>query len=65
MKTQEKPNVDRVIPRAEFRQLVGIGRTTEWRLAREGKLPAIVEIDGHVLGYLESAYLAWLKQHSA
>ncbi|MCG9626026.1 AlpA family phage regulatory protein [Vibrio mediterranei] len=64
MNTQSK-NPDRIISRAQFRELTGISRTTEWRLSQEGKLPAVVEIDGRVLGYLESAYHAWLNQHAA
>ena len=56
---------DRIISRAQFRELTGMSRTTEWRLNQEGKLPAVIEVNGRALGYLESAYIAWLKQHSA
>jgi len=65
MNTQQKTNPDRIISRAQFRELTGMSRTTEWRLNQEGKLPAVIEVNGRALGYLESAYIAWLKQHSA
>lgn len=65
MNNQQQTNPDRIISRAQFRELTGISRTTEWRLNQEGKLPAVVEVNGRVLGYLESAYNAWLKQYSA
>ncbi len=62
---QQKDHPDRIISRAQFRELTGISRTTEWRLTQEGSLPATIEVNGRTLGYLESAYIAWLKQHSA
>ncbi|WP_288367835.1 AlpA family phage regulatory protein [uncultured Alcanivorax sp.] len=65
MNTQQQTNPDRIISRAQFRELTGMSRTTEWRLNQEGKLPAVIEVNGRALGYLESAYIAWLKQHSA
>jgi len=54
---------DRIISRNQFRELTGISRSTEWRLAQEGKLPALVEVNGRALGYLESAYNQWLQQN--
>lgn len=65
MNSQQQTDPDRIISRAQFRELTGISRTTEWRLAQEGKLPAVIEVNGRVLGYLASAYTAWLKQYSA
>ena len=56
---------DRIISKAEFRALTGMSRTQEWRLSREGKLPSIVTINGHTLGYLVSSYHTWLSQHIA
>jgi len=65
MTTDQIIKPDRIISRSEFRELTGISRTSEWDLGRRGKLPTLVVIDGRKLGYLESAYLDWLKQNSA
>jgi len=65
MNGPQQINPDRIISRAQFRELTGVSRTTEWRLSQEGRLPAVVEVNGRVLGYRESAYIAWLEQHSA
>ncbi len=64
MNNQQQTNPDRIISRAQFRELTGISRTTEWRLNQEGKLPAVVEIGGHKLGYLASSFEAWLQANS-
>ena len=61
-KTGVKP--DRLITREEFRELVGIGRTTEWKLGIEGKLPTAVIVRGRKRGYLESSYFNWLRENS-
>ncbi len=55
---------NRIIKRSEFREITGISRTTEWRLAQEDNLPKAVVVNGRVLGYLESSYRDWLEQHS-
>ena len=64
MNNQKESNTDRLISRNQFRELTGISRTTEWRLSQEGVLPGAVVVNGRFLGYLESAYADWLKQHS-
>ncbi|HCH1566060.1 TPA: hypothetical protein N2907_001684 [Vibrio parahaemolyticus] len=56
---------ERIISRREFRNLTGISRTTEWRLAQKGKLPTSIVIDNVVLGYRESSYLTWLDSNSS
>lgn len=65
MTTDKQTNTDRIISRSEFRELTGISRTSEWELARRGKLPALVVIENRKLGYLESAYRDWLKANVA
>lgn len=52
---------ERIISRTQFRVLTGISRTTEWRLAQEGKLPPLVVVAGRTLGYRESEYQKWLS----
>ena len=64
MDNQLQAPADRILSRAQFRELTGISRTYEWRLGQDGKLPAVVKIDGHVLGYKESDYLDWLARYS-
>ncbi len=64
MTTDKHSRPDRIIPRAEFRELTGMSRTSEWDLSRRGMLPALVIIDGRKLGYLESAYREWLQANS-
>jgi predicted DNA-binding transcriptional regulator AlpA len=54
---------DHIISRTQFRELTGISRSTEWRLAQENQLPALVEINGRALGYLSSSYTQWLQQN--
>ena len=55
---------DRIISRAEFRELTGISRTSEWDLLRRGKLPPIVIVNGRKLGYMASAVTAWMEANS-
>ena len=55
---------DRLMSRAQFRSLVGISRTSEWKLGRQGKLPPIIQIEGRKLGYRKSDYDEWLEAHS-
>jgi len=55
---------ERIINRAQFRELTRISRSSEWRLSQEGKLPAVIKVNGRILGYLESAYKNWLNQNT-
>lgn len=65
METNQSATPERIISRSQFRELTGISRTSEWRLAQEGRLPAVIKIDGRILGYRESDYQEWLALHSA
>lgn len=56
---------DSIISRADFRKLIGISRSTEWRLLQKNKLPPHVEVNGRVLGYLASRYDEWLKENTS
>jgi len=65
MELQQQFNTDRIISRAEFAKLTGMSRTTLWRLLNSGDLPDVVKVNGRVLGFRESAYLAWLEKNSS
>ncbi|WP_392340721.1 helix-turn-helix transcriptional regulator [Moritella marina] len=68
MNTNQNVNqspLDRIISRVKFRELTGISRTTEWRLAQKNLLPKQLEISGRHMGYLESSYIAWLELNAA
>ncbi|MGD0671083.1 MAG: AlpA family phage regulatory protein [Candidatus Binatus sp.] len=63
MSTSKSPdkNLDRFLREPEIRALTGLSRTTRWRLAREGKFPAAVQITDRVVGVRESALRTWLE----
>jgi prophage regulatory protein len=56
---------DRIINRAEFRELTGLSRTKVWRMEQENATPPPVTIDGRTLGYRLSDYTAWLESRTA
>lgn len=64
MELNPQSNPDRIIPRSKFRELTNISRTQEWRMMNAGRLPAVVVIDGRILGYLDSEYHKWLSQNT-
>jgi len=64
MELNPQSNPERIIPRSEFRELTNISRTQEWRMMNAGKLPAVVVIDGRILGYLDSEYHKWLSKNT-
>lgn len=55
MQTQEVLTVKQVI------ELVGIGRTTIWRLERQGLFPARRRLSAGRVGYLREEILAWIN----
>ena len=65
MNNQTATPLDRIISRADFAELTGMSRTTLWRLLNSGDLPEVVKINGRILGFRESAYLAWLDKNSS
>lgn len=64
MELKENSNIDRVISRSEFAELTGLSRTSVWRLINSGNAPKVVEINGRIIGFRESAYLQWLDEHT-
>jgi len=65
MEYQQQFETDRIISRTEFAELTGMSRTTLWRLLNSGDLPEVVKIKNRILGFRESAYLAWLEKNSS
>lgn len=57
-------STDRIISRKEFRALIGVSRTTEWRMMQKGLLPTPFVVDDKVLGYTETSYHKWIEQKS-
>lgn len=57
-------NTERIISPQQFRNLTNMSRSKEFRLNGKKCLPPRVIIDGIVLGYRESDYLAWLETHT-
>lgn len=56
--------LDRIITRKKLCELIGISRTTEWRMAKKNLLPKRFVLNGKTLGYLESSYLEWLSKNN-
>jgi len=64
MNTDSQVPKNSIITRNQFRSLTGLSRTSEWRLAREGKLPPLVVVHGRKLGYIEADYNLWLAKNT-
>ena len=64
MKNEPQSTPDRIINRAEFAELTGMSRTSIWRLINSGDAPEVVKINGRILGFRESAYIAWLDRNT-
>ncbi len=60
----EQKQTERIISRKEFSELTGLCRTTVWRLLSSGNAPIAIKINGRVIGFRESDYLAWLENNS-
>jgi len=55
---------DRIISRKEFRELIGISRTSEWKMLQAGTLPKLIKVNDKILGYSESDYQKWLEKNT-
>ncbi len=51
-----------IIRVGKLAKLLGVSRTTLWRLEKEGKLPPRYDISEGVSGWLRSDVEAWLKR---
>jgi len=53
---------DKLLPWPAVRERCGgLGRSTAWRMTREGKFPAPVRIGAQRVGWWESEVSAWLR----
>ena len=61
-----EPPLDYLYRWKDFCALIGVDRTTAWRLVRDGKGPVITKLTGRLIGVRHRHYLAWLaarEQH--
>jgi prophage regulatory protein len=52
---------DRIMSTSEVQRATGLGRTTIWRMEREGEFPARRQLIGHRVGWLESEVSGWIQ----
>jgi prophage regulatory protein len=52
---------ERVLSTREVMEVTSLGRTTLWRLEREGEFPARRRLIGHRVGWLQSEVDGWLQ----
>lgn len=52
---------DRFIREGECRQLTGLSRSQRWRLEREGRFPARVQLSERAFAWLESELRTWIS----
>lgn len=50
----------RIIKHQQLKDMVGLSRTTIWRMEREGKFPSRVRLGANTVGWLEEEVLSWL-----
>jgi predicted DNA-binding transcriptional regulator AlpA len=47
----------------DLASLLGVSRTTLWRMEKDGELPSRINVSQGVSGWLESDIKAWLENH--
>jgi prophage regulatory protein len=52
----------RLIREKEILERTGLSRTQRWRLEREGKFPARVQLSERAFGWIEGEVEAWIAQ---
>lgn len=52
---------DRLLPWSQVRIIVGLSRTTVWRMQKSGDFPASVQISQNRIGWWQSELLAWKR----
>ena len=55
-------NIDPILTEAEVLRLAGIGRTTRWKLERDGKFPARVRLSPGRVGWKSSQIQTWIEE---
>ena len=56
------PGEDRVVRDSEAGKITGTSRTTRWRLEREGKFPARLQLSPGAVGWLASELQEWIQE---
>ncbi len=61
--TTKQPNgsQDRIVRTQEVQQLIGLSRSTIWRLERKGDFPARLPLGTGSVGWLKSDIEAWIR----
>ena len=62
MQNQE---TNRIIKEKEAINLIGLSKTTIWRLQKLGKFPASIKLSSRAKGYILADILAWLEDKKA
>ena len=58
----ESASQDRIVRTSELQQIVGLSRSTIWRLEQKGDFPKRVPLGSSSVGWLKSDVEAWLQQ---
>jgi predicted DNA-binding transcriptional regulator AlpA len=58
-----KTNNINIIRINELASLLGVSRTTLWRMEKDRELPSRINVSQGVSGWLESDIKAWLENH--
>ena len=56
---------DRLIPRSEVLQILGVSSSTLWRMTRRGDFPKAVQISARRVGFLSSEVAAEVRRRVA
>lgn len=51
----------RILRQVEVLERVGVGRTTLWRMEREGRFPRRRQLSGNTVGWLSHEVDAWFE----
>ena len=52
---------ERIVREDECKSRTGLGRTSRWRLARDGKFPKPRRLSQNATGWLDSEITEWLR----
>ena len=53
--------MERFVRESECRQVTGLSRTTRWRLERQSRFPARIQLSANAVAWRESEILAWMS----
>jgi len=60
-KKEREMETDRIVRSPEVGRLTGLGKTSRWRMEREGRFPARVRIAAAAVGWKLSEIRAWME----